>query len=805
MKPDVHLFLIWESAQIPLLEERIASGEPMSIVVLDVDVELDLKQKGISFLSLADLSQSPSGDREVLEWTRKLALDWYTNRETAFFTYDGILLGQQYEVVVLYYLQTVVYYVAVLDQVFSHFSNLRKVTIPETFVQVPPTADPTGYFKEHAPSEVARLLAVQRGIEFEMIPAPLSQKAGGRMRAFKRELMELATKIAVGTSNFFITHLSRRRPIVLFATDPWVRLEPMLKNMPDVELVMSRRQEMRAMGILNIWWSRVRFHHRLDFVGRSERTRARQHAADMRQQWDALGSEPEFSKQYVYKGISFWPIAKQVFDAIVRDNAEDAIATIENTKARFKHHGVTSVLLFASTKGYNNLVAHVSENLNIPSVENQHALVNAEKTLVHCRLHSRYLASYGPIINHIYESFGVEPWRLVECGSPRFDAYATPVPETTLTETRKRLKLDGGYVNALFGIQQIFMSLEYGNFNSYEVRQILEDVADIHRNTPNLRMLMRPRPDRTRERFYNREETRDLFQSETRWVGQESMHELLAVSDFVVTGTSTVVLEALLMHKPVVLYVPKLLDSDFKLFWEAGGILMARTKEELAAHVQYLTKSPEHRAAQTKRGDEFVKNSFDFDGHSAERLATFIRRTSRPVIEGTKVVLEPLAPTHVSQEYARWFSDSDTTRYNRHGSGMSLSDLEKYVGEVSKSDQDAVFAVIAKDRRVHIGNISLQKINWQEKSAEYAILMGNERYRKGGFAKEASQLLLGWGFGQLGLDTIRCGTPVQHTDMRGLATRLGFIEQGVRKNAMVKDGESWDVVEYEMHKGDLRI
>lgn len=593
------------------------------MVALDHKVLVLLQEQGIAAYALTDLSQSPDGDRELLERIRALALRWYTVPQMQFFEYDGIKLGEQYEVVVLYYLEALVYYVSVLSQMLGHFPALKEIIIPETSVQVPPTADPTARFKESLPVDVVRLLAESRGIQVVIVPALLSLRTRGRIAAMRRKTTELLVRTAVVLLNTAVTYTGRRRAIRLFATDPWSRIEPFIKDMPDVELVMSRRVEAKAMGLSAIWRARARFHHRLDFADRSVRSLAAKKAEYFAREWDALG--PALSLEFVYKDISFWPVAKQVFDSIVKQHSADAVATIENTKRLFVRHDINCVLLFASTKGYNLVIARVAENLDIPSIELQHALVNDDKTLVHCRLNSRYLASYGAFTNRMYESWGVESWRLVSCGSPRFDTYARP-NEAAQQALRQKLALATPDLVVLYNIPQIYLTLEYGNYTSWEVSSYIADLAQAAKKLPHARFLLRPKPGAWSMSFYKRPETEEFF-DKAQLVQQDSLQTLFSVSNIVVSSSSTMVLEAMLAHRPVIMYIPKLLDHDFDLFAQAGAVLMARTPQELAQHLDFL-KDEEHRRAQIARADAFVEDSFNIDGGSAGRVAALIRRVT---------------------------------------------------------------------------------------------------------------------------------------------------------------------------------
>lgn len=618
------LFFISKPEQVPYVRELLNGRDAPIVVALDYEIELDLQKHGIPFVSLVTIAVSPDGDRALLERTRALASGWYTASETAFFEYDGIKLGEQYEPAILYYIQTVFYWAAMLDQVFTAYPNAISACVFEKSGMLP-TADPVAVFRARVVEDVVRLLAKKHNVTVEVIRTPLVQQSAVFLSVLRIALEQWFARAISVVWNALVDAWHRPRPIVLFATDPWYRVEPFISTMPDVELIMSRRQEMRTMLPVLAWRARARFNHRLDFVDAHVRELARTHARTMAERWDALGETPEISRGFVYNNISLWPVVRQALDCIVKEYAEDTIATIENTKRLFARYKVNCVLLRTSIKGYSNLVARVAENMDIPSIELEHALINNEKTLVHCRLNSRYLASYGPLINRIYESWGIASQRLVSVGSPRFDRYASALPKKKITDLQQRLGLKKWSCTVMWGMPEVSYSLlEYGNHTSYEVQRIFEDVADAQRDL-SLQTLFRPRPS-FRKSFYEQEIHR-LFGKESRLLIHEDLQILLALSDIVLSGTSTVILEALLMHKAVIMYVPKVLDNDFKEFWESGAVLMARTKEELHAHLKHLV-DPNNRAALVARADVFVQGNFVLDGKSSERVAALIRRVS---------------------------------------------------------------------------------------------------------------------------------------------------------------------------------
>ena len=168
-----------------------------------------------------------------------------------------------------------------------------------------------------------------------------------------------------------------------------------------------------------------------------------------------------------------------------------------------------------------------------------------------------------------------------------------------------------------------------------------------------------------------------------------------------------------------------------------------------------------------------------------------------PILEGDRVRLQKLSAEDVNERYVSWLNDSEVCRYNSHGDTLyTLEMAREYVKRVSSSPAYEVFAIFAKDSGKHVGNISLQNIHAINRSAEYAILLGDKDYWGKGIAHEASELIVKYGFEELHLHRVWCGTSIENEPMKKLAARLHFKEEGLRRQAMCKNGRFVDVVEY---------
>ena len=175
-------------------------------------------------------------------------------------------------------------------------------------------------------------------------------------------------------------------------------------------------------------------------------------------------------------------------------------------------------------------------------------------------------------------------------------------------------------------------------------------------------------------------------------------------------------------------------------------------------------------------------------------------------LEGEKVHLRPLEARDLTARYLSWLNDAEVSRGNGHAVfPQTAKDLEDYYKSVKRSRSSVVLAVVDKRKRLHIGNVSLQRIHWVHRNAEFAILIGDKRYWKGGFGTEAMRLLLAYGFERLNLHRVHCGTFEGNEGMKRLALTLGMRKEGRRREAVFKEGRYLDVLEYGILRREFKV
>lgn len=157
--------------------------------------------------------------------------------------------------------------------------------------------------------------------------------------------------------------------------------------------------------------------------------------------------------------------------------------------------------------------------------------------------------------------------------------------------------------------------------------------------------------------------------------------------------------------------------------------------------------------------------------------------------------VRPLAESDLDGAWPTWFEDQQVCKYNGHGKFFkSRAYFKNYLDGINREDR-IVWAVIHVGDG-HVGNVSLQQISMVNRTAEFAIILGDHRHWGKGLGNLVGRKLLEHGFNKLNLERIFCGTSATNIGMIKLATMLGMKHEGTRRLHLFLEGVRVDLVEY---------
>lgn len=154
-----------------------------------------------------------------------------------------------------------------------------------------------------------------------------------------------------------------------------------------------------------------------------------------------------------------------------------------------------------------------------------------------------------------------------------------------------------------------------------------------------------------------------------------------------------------------------------------------------------------------------------------------------------------LVENDVDGAYPTWFQDAEVCQHNSHGKFLKTKDYFNAYIQASNQEDRVVWAICHIEDG-HVGNVSLQEISFINRTAEFAILLGDKRHWGKGLGLLVGKALLLHGFNKLNLERIYCGTAATNQGMIKLACTLGMTLEGTMRQHLFLDGERVDSVFY---------
>ena len=150
----------------------------------------------------------------------------------------------------------------------------------------------------------------------------------------------------------------------------------------------------------------------------------------------------------------------------------------------------------------------------------------------------------------------------------------------------------------------------------------------------------------------------------------------------------------------------------------------------------------------------------------------------------------------IKSNYMGWFGDQEVTKYNSHGLfPQSKSEYERFFKKLD-SNELICLAIVDRIKNIHVGNVSLQCINWFTRSGELAIVIGEKDYWGLGWGTIALRCLMYHGFMKLNLWRQWSGTALTNIGMIKVFDKLGMEREGTFRDATFLHGKYVDVVNH---------
>jgi RimJ/RimL family protein N-acetyltransferase len=169
-----------------------------------------------------------------------------------------------------------------------------------------------------------------------------------------------------------------------------------------------------------------------------------------------------------------------------------------------------------------------------------------------------------------------------------------------------------------------------------------------------------------------------------------------------------------------------------------------------------------------------------------------------------KIQLVPFTREHMTERYRSWFNDQKVTEHNSHGLfPYTKEKMERFLKNIEDGGPDIILAILVREYDntddcwmppKHIGNCSIQSINWVNRSCELAFVIGDTSYWGRGICSRIGQVLISHAIRKLNMHRVWTGTAATNTGMRCAAVTMGMEQEGIFRDGMWLDGKFVNVV-----------
>lgn len=173
-----------------------------------------------------------------------------------------------------------------------------------------------------------------------------------------------------------------------------------------------------------------------------------------------------------------------------------------------------------------------------------------------------------------------------------------------------------------------------------------------------------------------------------------------------------------------------------------------------------------------------------------------------PVLKGRSIQLEPVGHEDLPL-WSTWFADGEITRYLMARFVPSDQEQRLRYDRLAKDESAVWWRIVVRGQTV--GSTLLRDIDWQNRHAESALLIGLRSAWGHGYASEAVRLRTAYAFGELNLERLESDSYVENIAMHRALEKSGYRAFGRRRRYVFRDGGWHDLVMFELLRHEWEV
>ena len=146
--------------------------------------------------------------------------------------------------------------------------------------------------------------------------------------------------------------------------------------------------------------------------------------------------------------------------------------------------------------------------------------------------------------------------------------------------------------------------------------------------------------------------------------------------------------------------------------------------------------------------------------------------------------------------FGSWKNDAQYYEYFYELVPITMQQQQEWLSKIIHDPSEIIFSIaLKKSRDVCIGTVGFQHIDLRNRKAEWGRwIIGDRENAPRGTGKEVEFLMLEYAFEHLGINKLFCEVLKTNEKVVSLHKRFGFVEEGLLKEHIFKQGAFVDVI-----------
>lgn len=164
-------------------------------------------------------------------------------------------------------------------------------------------------------------------------------------------------------------------------------------------------------------------------------------------------------------------------------------------------------------------------------------------------------------------------------------------------------------------------------------------------------------------------------------------------------------------------------------------------------------------------------------------------------IIGKRVSLHGLTEEELNTDhpYYHWLDDLSLDLFTtRSYFPNSMERMQSYYKRATANNDILLLGIYDNSTAKHIGNITLQDINWINQTAFIAYMLGDKSFAGKGVTTDAAIMTMYYGFNKLNLERIWGGVVADHKGSARVCEKIGLKIEGRMRGQYKRNGERFD-------------